>query len=164
MPAEYTRITNTEMRALLQPLGFVVMDIRDTHEIVYGCVVRKEGIRSPFSLRVYTTIANGAGRNVGEDAIRVGLFVRKPVVGQEYVTWPAVPIGWTTRTHRTQNWRVNLLIRCHPEQGSWRVLIGDVCPSCGMFFVKRESKYGVFWGCINFPACKQTRPYKGEQA
>jgi len=29
------------------------------------------------------------------------------------------------------------------------------CPSCGVKMVKRDSKRGVFWGCGNYPRCKQ---------
>ena len=28
------------------------------------------------------------------------------------------------------------------------------CASCGVKMVKRESKRGPFWGCLNYPRCK----------
>ncbi|WGZ93421.1 MAG: DNA topoisomerase III [Candidatus Thiothrix putei] len=30
----------------------------------------------------------------------------------------------------------------------------QTCPACGKPMVKREGKYGVFWGCSGFPRCK----------
>lgn len=31
------------------------------------------------------------------------------------------------------------------------------CPECGDVLVKRNGKFGVFWGCSSFPKCKYTR-------
>jgi ssDNA-binding Zn-finger/Zn-ribbon topoisomerase 1 len=30
------------------------------------------------------------------------------------------------------------------------------CPDCGALMILRPSKYGLFYGCRNFPACKGT--------
>ena len=32
------------------------------------------------------------------------------------------------------------------------------CPSCGGKLAKRQGKYGVFYGCSNYPKCKYTKP------
>ena len=32
------------------------------------------------------------------------------------------------------------------------------CPFCGSDLVKRNGKYGAFWGCSAYPKCKFTRP------
>ena len=32
-----------------------------------------------------------------------------------------------------------------------------ICPSCGARLVIRESKYGKFYGCSNYPKCKFTK-------
>lgn len=37
----------------------------------------------------------------------------------------------------------------HPEDGR-------VCPLCGHAMVRRHGKYGDFWGCTNYPACRHT--------
>jgi restriction system protein len=29
------------------------------------------------------------------------------------------------------------------------------CPSCGIKMVRRSSDRGAFWGCTNYPRCKQ---------
>ncbi|MGG5210408.1 NERD domain-containing protein [Chryseobacterium sp. MIQD13] len=34
------------------------------------------------------------------------------------------------------------------------------CPDCGGNLIKRNGKYGFFWGCANFPKCKYTRNEK----
>ena len=34
------------------------------------------------------------------------------------------------------------------------------CPVCGRPMVLRSSRFGVFWGCPNFPACRGTRRYE----
>ena len=31
------------------------------------------------------------------------------------------------------------------------------CPKCGGTLVERESKYGKFIGCANYPRCKYTQ-------
>lgn len=37
----------------------------------------------------------------------------------------------------------------------------DKCPKCiGGFLIKRVGRYGFFYGCSNYPGCKNTRPYK----
>jgi len=32
--------------------------------------------------------------------------------------------------------------------------VSGVCPNCGGELVERESKYGNFWGCSNYPHCR----------
>lgn len=38
------------------------------------------------------------------------------------------------------------------------------CPSCGIKMVRRSSDRGAFWGCSNFPRCKQKFFMKSEVA
>lgn len=35
-------------------------------------------------------------------------------------------------------------------------LINGICPNCGGTLVQRNSVYGVFWGCSNYPHCRFT--------
>ncbi|HEX5338845.1 MAG TPA: topoisomerase DNA-binding C4 zinc finger domain-containing protein, partial [Gallionella sp.] len=37
------------------------------------------------------------------------------------------------------------------------------CPSCGVKMVKRSGKRGEFWGCKNFPRCRQMLHVKSGQ-
>ncbi|MBR2303349.1 MAG: topoisomerase DNA-binding C4 zinc finger domain-containing protein, partial [Clostridia bacterium] len=32
----------------------------------------------------------------------------------------------------------------------------NICPRCGGALTERDGKYGVFYGCSNFPKCKFT--------
>lgn len=34
-----------------------------------------------------------------------------------------------------------------------------ICPECNVEMVERSGKYGRFWGCINFPKCRQTQQF-----
>jgi len=33
----------------------------------------------------------------------------------------------------------------------------EKCPECGSELVKKNGKYGLFWGCSNYPTCKFTK-------
>ena len=35
-------------------------------------------------------------------------------------------------------------------------LLNGICPNCGGTLVQRESAYGLFWGCSNYPHCRFT--------
>lgn len=35
------------------------------------------------------------------------------------------------------------------------------CPDCDGPMISRTGKYGVFWGCKNYPKCKGTRDSEG---
>lgn len=36
-----------------------------------------------------------------------------------------------------------------------------LCPECNGKMISRTGKFGVFWGCKNFPNCKGTRDTLG---
>ena len=36
-----------------------------------------------------------------------------------------------------------------------------LCPDCGGKMISRKGKFGVFWGCKNYPQCKGTRDNQG---
>lgn len=37
-----------------------------------------------------------------------------------------------------------------------RALQNGICPKCGGRLVKKNGKYGMFWGCSNYPKCRFT--------
>jgi restriction system protein len=37
------------------------------------------------------------------------------------------------------------------------------CSQCGVKMVKRKSKRGAFWGCMNYPTCRQRLAIKKSQ-
>jgi restriction system protein len=63
------------------------------------------------------------------------------------------------------------MIQRLPEDSRQRLLAlataGDYttpsCPSCGVKMVKRSSKKGEFWGCQNFPRCRQMLHVRKDQ-
>lgn len=36
-----------------------------------------------------------------------------------------------------------------------------LCPECNSEMKSRTGKYGVFWGCVNYPNCTGTRDSQG---
>lgn len=38
-----------------------------------------------------------------------------------------------------------------------------LCPRCNAKLVRRNSKYGAFWGCSNFPKCRYTKSVKEDE-
>ena len=38
------------------------------------------------------------------------------------------------------------------------------CPECGNYLVKKKGRYGVFWGCTNYPNCRYTRPLPSKKS
>ena len=47
--------------------------------------------------------------------------------------------------------------RDHAAEKSPEVQSAPVCPKCGVTMVYRQSAHGPFYGCRNFPRCRQTR-------
>lgn len=52
---------------------------------------------------------------------------------------------------------VSIADRYKDEVGKEEVVNDGICPSCGGKLVKREGKYGEFFGCSNYPKCRFTR-------
>lgn len=46
-------------------------------------------------------------------------------------------------------------IRERIEKTTYQIKNG-ICPQCGSKLIKREGRYGKFWGCSNYPRCKFT--------
>ncbi len=34
---------------------------------------------------------------------------------------------------------------------------GPLCPKCGSMLIRRNGRYGTFWGCSGFPVCRYTQ-------
>ena len=143
--ATYTDISEVEMREFLTSQGFVQIAVPGTVELVFAKRVPHTDFA--LSLRVYSTIAHGGGRAVGEDAIRCQLFYRD-------ATGKITRVGTSKRVHRVSGWRENLLDRIN----NWMDYAPIKCPDCGKPMVPRKSKFGMFYGCIGYPLCKSTYP------
>lgn len=144
MAASYVQPTQKQFDDLLLPLGFKLMTLPRTVELVYG--KRADVGEMPLSIRVYSSVnPDGQGREVGTDAIRVNLWTK-------YSDQP-MKVGGEKRVNRTANWQDRLLERIK------RLTPGPRCPKCDAPMVLRSGKHGEFWGCIAFrvTACKGSR-------
>jgi len=62
----------------------------------------------------------------------------------------------TTGAHRALNDCV-INHKCFEALGKMKVEKQDICPNCGSILVKRDGKFGAFYGCSGYPNCKFTR-------
>jgi hypothetical protein len=144
MPTQYVNITAQEMNQFLTHKGFAKIQVPGTFEAVYGKRVRQDDLQ--LTLRVYTGIEGQASRGVGEDAIRVNLFMRK---GEQIIK-----LGGSKRVHRVVNWKANLSKRID----DWLDYMPQhKCKKCGLPMIVRTSKSGKFLGCAGYPNCRETR-------
>ena len=138
---KYIQITASKMDTFLVDQGFLLLpDIPGVTEKVYSKLIAKN-----LCIRVYSTVQGKVSRNIGTDAIRVCLVSRKKgnTISILYMA---------KRVHRVVNWQVNLQNRIDTCKDN----ITPQCPECNSYTVLRKSKYGSFYGCINYPECKGT--------
>lgn len=164
MSGQYINVTQTEMETLLFPLGFQRVRPSRTSELVYGKRVDQDGL--PLTLRIYTGInPDGQSRDVGEDAMRVNLFMGVPKgndPGTGKPVWDVVKLGGSKRVHRIApsksnptGWRGNL--KCRID--AWtEYLPPHRCPKCSNPMLVRNGRSGQFLGCAGYPNCKHTAP------
>lgn len=155
-------VTLEEMKEFLEPQGFKIVaeeKLSRCREYVFGKRVDQEigGVNRQLTLRIFTGIHRGTGesRGVGQDAIRVSLFMRDD---EGEVTF----LGGDVRVHRIKTWDKNLQKRLD----KWtEFLPKHACPKCSMPLVVRETKRGgkkrQFLGCAgwkrNGEGCDYTR-------
>lgn len=100
-----------------------------------------------LSLWCYSSIdkTTGHARKKGSDAIRL-VAVYNDNVHLKY---------GEKKTLRIQTWRKNLSkkITSMIQRGKDGIMF---CPDCGDVMVRREGKYGEFWGCNSYPKCQKT--------
>lgn len=149
--AEFYPIRRDEMEDLLYSMGFPKehnpLNLPGVGELVYGKAYKLQ--EHPLSLRVYSSIVGESAREVGGDAIRVALLLKRP-------DGEIRAIGKAKRVHRVKGWRNNLRARIESMVAS----IDDIvtCPKCGLPMAVRNGSNGEFYGCTNYPECKGTRP------
>ena len=139
----YVQITRGQMEAFLvvaERFKEVIPD-HPCKEAVYD---KEFGDQGCF-VRVYSTITDGEGRDVGTDAIRVvvvspgGLVFLRPC----------------KRVHRTKNWRRNMLDRINSVLAMNPQYEERPC-SCGGMLRTRAGRHGAFLGCSEYPRCRNT--------
>lgn len=144
MPAQYLNISAAEMDQFLTHKGFAKIELEGTFEAVYGKRVHQDDLQ--LTLRVYTGIQGQVSRGVGEDAIRVNLFMR---TGDKIIK-----LGGSKRVHRVVNWKANLSKRID----DWLdYMPKHKCQKCGLPMIVRTSKHGKFLGCAGYPNCKEVK-------
>lgn len=152
----YVSISSEDMDRLLSPLGFQVIEVPGTREIVYGKRVDRNGLQ--LSLRVYTSLEPGVGsREVGKDAIRVSVhwryFSKQDSNDRSTSNVTKIArVGTSKRVNRVPGWEDRLKERV----SKWEEMLGPGCPKCGSPTALRKSKRGEFYGCVRFPDCRGT--------
>lgn len=145
---EYTEITRSEFKQALSEtqLDFKEVNYNWTGELIYEAYSTDE----TFTLRVYSSLdkRTGKSRDKGSDAIRTVVLH----------TDSGKPVLKTKRTNRIKTWRKNLKKKISTlikKQGNIQE-----CEKCGSVMVIRENnKTGdEFYGCTNYPECKNTKP------
>jgi hypothetical protein len=146
MSGKYVSISKDEMDQFLIPQGFSSIQIENTFELVYAKRVFQDDLK--LSLRIYTGInSSGISRDVGEDAIRVYLFMKKQDNS-------IVKICGCKRVNRIETWKNNLQQRINSWNDSFPK---HKCDLCKMPMILRKGSNGDFLGCSNFPNCKFTK-------
>lgn len=156
--SRYVQIDKSEMDAFMEAIGFHELSVRErTPErmarqgrAVKEAVYESEPIGSDGGrIRIYSSVvggANGKGREVGQDAIRVQYWI-----GDQKITG-------SKRVHRTMNWRKNVLDRVEALRES--VATGPLSriprDSSGDYMVVRRYKGNEFWGSSNYPRIRET--------
>lgn len=104
----YLAITKQDMTAFLESLGFTLIHLPNTKEMVYGKVIKKD-----ICLRIYTSISqrSDVARRNGGDAIRC-LVVRRYVKATDGKNYTVRPImKEAKRVFRVTGWKKNLQAR-----------------------------------------------------
>lgn len=172
----FTNVTETDIAAVLEPLGFTKVDLPGTGEITFSKRITFEN--APTIVRVYTAIFKDSGesRPAGQDAIRVCLgraieenghtrvriFKTLPTV-RRIGTWKAhlldriIGIGDGLVEVKATVSELDLLEgRTAPPEVAKGTEIK--CPLCGAHMVgPKPSRKGPFYGCSRFPVCRGSR-------
>jgi len=152
----YCNVTQQEMESFLLPKGYASMVLPNTIELVYGKVYdatcwywdqEDKPITLKMSLRIYTGInPDGNSRDIGKDAIRVGLYWRDNNSNVYH-------IASSRRVHRVNGWRDNLEDRIVNWQ---KGITGRACPRCYAPLIERINRFNgdVFLACPTWTKTK----------
>ena len=100
---------------------------------------------------VYSSIsfAKDTARGLGEDSIKCVLLDQ---ISDK-------PLDKAIRTHRTPGWNRRLVAKLN-NLLTTSDLVFPRCKKCFSVMTRRTSENGVFWGCLSYPECKETRNQK----
>ena len=105
---------------------------------------------------VYSSVStvSGYSRNSGEDAIRLALLY-EPEKGEHEAITSQFPIGKAKHINRVPDWEIRLKERIIELIVQGKAV--ETCPRDSGVLKIRESKYGKFLGCVNYPDCRYTK-------
>lgn len=154
----YVPIDETEMRELMTRIGFETITLPRTTELVFQRQVETTaGKKFPYAVRVYSSVAHGNSRGVGEDAIRV-VLIDLDEENPKFQFMKVIGEGTKKagrRIYRTKSAMATLEARCREY---FTHVIKNPCPKCGSVMAVRNSKNGQFLGCTKFrTGCRGTR-------
>lgn len=148
MSATYVRITSEEMEATIREIvpSAEKTNVPGTNEEVYDLPLPADEL----TVRVFTTVQAGVGRDLGKDAIRC-------------VVWNHehdCPVGGRRKTLRIgpsksnpEGWKGNLGEKIRDLYGSWRDY-DRTCPECPGVLVERvpgpDDDWSRFLACSNW--------------
>lgn len=109
---------------------------------------------------VYDAVSVLFGKEVDNDYIDTLYMARRCLPGlKSYkLTDIAAHFGISSAgAHRALN-DCKMNQKCYEELGRLEGEAGlELCPRCGGELVKRNGKFGAFFGCSNFPSCRYTK-------
>jgi hypothetical protein len=159
------RITETQfwdaMKGAKRPPE-IVQPNNERQQLIIGWRVNQHGTATRLMVKVYTSIfgepGHGITRGVAQDSIRVCLVDTEHNVG----------VGKATFTQRTEGWQDRLIekVAAMFTAAHTHLSAGEPprCLMCNALMGLRTATRGKtpgtrFWGCLNFPRCRGTRPY-----
>lgn len=169
--SKYVNVPEADMRSMMEgECGFEQIKLDGTTELVFQRQVSStQGRVFPYAVRVYSSVAYGSTRGVGEDAIRVVLMNtetdrpvkimgegrknrdRKSKAGSRI--YRTAPTGLAPEK-RVQELLDRLRDRCRDY---FYHIVANQCPKCGSALALRRGNDNDFYGCTNFPECKHTQ-------
>ncbi len=153
----YVNVTEADFRSKLEgAMGFENVRIQGTTELVFERRVVTKAGPTGYKVRVYSSVAYGATRDVGEDAIRVQLIdeaTDRPVRvhGEKRGHKVGKRINRTAPNGISEEERTAVLLervrdRCREFYG---FAMKNICPKCGTIMAHRKGKFGEFKSCLN---------------
>jgi len=155
--ATYVNVTESNFRNMLEgAMGFKQIHRQGTTELLFERTVVRDGESIGYKVRVLSSVAYGATRDVGEDAIRVQLInesTDRPVKvhGEKRNNKAGKRINRTAPTNLPENERVDALLdrvrdRCREF---YKFARKNICPECGTIMAHRTGKFGDFKSCTS---------------
>jgi len=154
---KYNRFTKSEFEEFLgEHWGNYIGGKIDSNEIenylsfsteyVYRIPI-ENSFNGRLSIVIFSTVDHRTdkARDKGQDAIRTVLWDSKT----------QSIIGGRTKTLRIKTWKKNLKSKIDSLYNDTESYTNE-CDECYGFMVERESQYGKFLGCTNYPDCKNT--------